>query len=239
MKSTLPFLIAAALAVPRVTAGASPEFEPDVRLFLENCNGCYSGSSPQASLDVRTDASLIEGGLSGPAIVPGIHARQLLLAGRLLERRVRFVHVLHEGQLWNKHKNNNAGNHDICPKTDRPTAALLSDLIQSGLIKDTLIIWGGKFGRTPMTEGKDGRDHHKFGFRLWMTGGGVKAGFTYGATDEFGYHAAEKPVQMADCHATVLHLPGIDSTPLTYRQDTRDEKLTDIHQAKVETDILS
>ena len=169
----------------------------------------------------------------------GIHARQLLLARRLLERGVRFVHVLHEGQPWDTHKNNNSGNRDICRKTDRPTAALLSDLKQSGLLKDTLVIWGGEFGRTPMAEGTDGRDHHKFGFSLWMAGGGVKTGFTYGATDEFGYHAAEKPVRMADFHATVLHLLGIDSNRLTYRHDTRDEKLTDIHQAKVVTDILS
>ncbi len=169
----------------------------------------------------------------------GIHARQLLLARRLLERGVRFVQVLHEGQPWDTHKNNNSGNREICRRTDRPTAALLADLKQSGLLKDTLVIWGGEFGRTPMAEGKDGRDHHKFGFSLWMAGGGVKAGFTYGATDDFGYHAADKAVQMADFHATVLHLLGMDWNRLTYKHDTRDEKLTDVHQAKVITDIVS
>ena len=169
----------------------------------------------------------------------GIHARQLLLARRLLERGVRFVQVLHNGQPWDTHKNNNSGNQEICRQTDGPTAALLSDLKERGLLKDTLVIWGGEFGRTPMAEGKDGRDHHKFGFSLWLAGGGAKAGLTYGATDEFGYHAADKPVRMADFHATILHLLGVDFNRLTYRHDTRDEKLTDVHQAKVVSGILS
>ncbi len=169
----------------------------------------------------------------------GIHARQLLLARRLLERGVRFVQVLHNGQPWDTHKNNNSGNQDICRKTDGPTAALLTDLKQRGLLKDTLVIWGGEFGRTPMAEGKDGRDHHKFGFSLWLAGGGVKPGFTYGSTDEFGYHAAEDPVRMADFHATILHLLGVDYNRLSYKHDTREEKLTDVHQAKVVSEILT
>jgi uncharacterized protein (DUF1501 family) len=168
-----------------------------------------------------------------------IHARQLLLARRLLERGVRFVQVLHNGQPWDTHKNNNSGNQDICRKTDGPTAALLTDLKQRGLLKDTLVIWGGEFGRTPMAEGKDGRDHHKFGFSLWLAGGGVKPGFTYGSTDEFGYHAAEDPVRMADFHATILHLLGVDYNRLSYKHDTREEKLTDVHQAKVVSEILT
>ena len=122
---------------------------------------------------------------------------------------------MHNGQPWDTHKNNNSGNRDICRKTDGPTAALLTDLKQRGLLNDTLVIWGGEFGRTPMAEGKDGRDHHKFGFSLWLAGGGVKPGFTYGATDEFGYHAAEKPVRMADFHATILHLLGVDFNRLS------------------------
>jgi uncharacterized protein (DUF1501 family) len=169
----------------------------------------------------------------------GIHARQLLLARRLLERGVRFVQVLHNGQPWDTHKNNNSGNREICRQTDGPTAALLSDLKQRGLLKDTLVIWGGEFGRTPMAEGKDGRDHHKFGFSLWLAGGGVKGGYTHGATDEFGYHAADKPVRMADFHATILHLLGVDWNHLSYKHDTRDEKLTDVHQAKVVRDIFA
>jgi len=169
----------------------------------------------------------------------GIHARQLLLARRLLERGVRFVQVLHNGQPWDTHRNNNSGNRDICKQTDGPTAALLHDLKHRGMLDDTLVIWGGEFGRTPMAEGKDGRDHHKFGFSLWVAGGGVKRGFTYGATDEFGYHAVDKPVRMADFHATVLHLLGLDANRLTYHHDTRDEKLTDVHAAQVVRDILA
>jgi len=169
----------------------------------------------------------------------GIHARQLLLARRLLERGVRFAQVLHQGQPWDTHRNNNSGNREICKQTDGPTAALLQDLKQRGMLDDTLVIWGGEFGRTPMAEGKDGRDHHKFGFSLWLAGGGVKRGFTYGATDEFGYHAVENPVRMADFHATILHLLGLDADRLTYRHDTRDEKLTDVHSAQVVRDILA
>jgi hypothetical protein len=169
----------------------------------------------------------------------GMHARQLLLARRLLERGVRFVQVLHEGQPWDTHKNNNSGNREICRKTDGPTAALLTDLKQRGMLEDTLVIWGGEFGRTPMAEGKDGRDHHKFGFSLWLAGGGVKPGLTYGATDEFGYHAAEKPVRMADFHATILHLLGVDFNRLSFKHDTREEKLTDIHQANVISEIVA
>ncbi len=191
------------------------------------------------ALDLSREPKHIHAAYGTEDAETGIHARQLLLARRLLERGVRFVQVLHEGQPWDTHKNNNTGNQEICRKTDGPTAALLSDLKRSGLLKDTLVIWGGEFGRTPMAEGKDGRDHHKFGFSLWLAGGGVRGGFTYGATDEFGYHAADKPVRMADFHATILHLLGMDFDRLAYRHDTRDEKLTDVHQAKVINDIVS
>lgn len=169
----------------------------------------------------------------------GIHARQLLLARRLSERGVRFVQVLLHGQPWDTHQKNESGNREICRRTDAPAAALLTDLKQRGLFEDTLVIWGGEFGRTPMAEGKDGRDHHKFGFSLWLAGGGVKRGCVYGATDEFGYHATENPVRMADFHATVLHLLGIDHNRLSYRHDTRDEKLTDVRPAQVVKGILA
>ena len=168
----------------------------------------------------------------------GIHARQLLLARRLSERGVRFVQVLLNGQPWDTHQKNESGNRDICRKTDGPAAALLTDLKQRGLFDDTLVIWGGEFGRTPMAEGKDGRDHHKFGFSLWLAGGGVKRGYVHGATDDFGYHATEKPVTMADFHATVLHLLGLDHNRLTYHH-VRDEKLTDVRPAQVVRGVLA
>ena len=169
----------------------------------------------------------------------GIHARQLLLARRLLERGVRFVQVLHEGQPWDTHKNNEGGLRSMCRKTDGPTAALLTDLKQRGLLDDTLVIWSGEFGRTPMAEGKDGRDHHKFGFSLWMAGGGIKGGVTHGATDEFGYAAVEKPVHMPDFHATILHLLGLDYRKLSYFYETRDQKLTDVHEGRLVREILA
>jgi hypothetical protein len=169
----------------------------------------------------------------------GIHGRQLLLARRLLERGVRFVQVLLHGQPWDTHQKNDSGNREITARTDRPAAALLTDLKQRGLFDDTLVIWGGEFGRTPMAEGKDGRDHHKFGFSLWLAGGGVKRGHVHGGTDDFGYHSVDQPVTMADFHATILHLIGIDHQRLSFHHDTRDEKLTDVRRAQVVRGILS
>jgi uncharacterized protein (DUF1501 family) len=169
----------------------------------------------------------------------GIHARQLLLARRLVERGVRFVQVLLHGQPWDTHSKNESGNREIARATDAPAAALLTDLKQRGLFDDTLVIWGGEFGRTPMAEGKDGRDHHKFGFSLWLAGGGVKRGHVHGATDDFGYHSTEGRVTMADFHATVLHLLGLDHQRLSYHHDTRDEKLTDVRPAQIVRGILA
>ena len=171
--------------------------------------------------------------------IAGVHGRQCLLARRLVERGVRFVQVLHNGQPWDTHVNNEKGLRDICRKTDEPTAALLTDLEQRGMLSDTLVIWAGEFGRTPMAEGKDGRDHHKFAFSLWLAGGGIKGGLTYGSTDDFGYHAAENPVTVADFHATILRVLGLDHERLTFRHDTRDERLTDVHKAKAVTAILA
>ena len=111
---------------------------------------------------------------------------------------------------------------------DRASAALVSDLKARGLLDDTLVIWGGEFGRTPMTEGTDGRDHNPHGFTMWLAGGGVKGGLVYGATDDFGFKAVDKPVHVHDLHATILHLLGIDHTKLTYRYSGRDFRLTDV-----------
>jgi uncharacterized protein (DUF1501 family) len=169
----------------------------------------------------------------------GIHGRQLLLARRLVERGVRFVQVLHNGQPWDTHTKNESGLRDICQKTDGPTAALLTDLKQRGMLDDTLVIWSGEFGRTPMAEGKDGRDHHKFGFSMWMAGGGIKGGTTFGGTDEFGYKAVDRPVLMPAFHATILHLLGLDYQKLSYHYETRDQKLTDVHEGRVVREILA
>jgi uncharacterized protein (DUF1501 family) len=167
------------------------------------------------------------------------YARQLLLARRLVERGVRFVQVLHAGQPWDTHNNNESQLRTLCGRQDKPDAALLTDLKQRGLLESTLVIWGGEFGRTPMAEGANGRDHHKYAFSLWMAGGGIKGGVTHGATDEFGYRSVEKVVTIADLHATILQLLGLDHKRLSYHQNTRDERITDVHEARVVTDILA
>ena len=122
-----------------------------------------------------------------------------------------------------------AGHENNAAATDRPIAALLQDLKSRGLLSDTLVIWGGEFGRTPAAQGKDGRDHHPYGFTMWLAGGGVKGGIAYGATDEFGWDAVVDRVHVHDLHATILHLLGLDHERLTYHYGGRDYRLTDVH----------
>ena len=160
-------------------------------------------------------------------------ARACLLARRMIERGVRFVNIYHEG--WDAHSDvvgNLKGN---CAKTDRASAALVLDLKRRGLLDDTLVIWGGEFGRTPMVETNPalgralGRDHHPQAYTMWMAGGGVKAGMSYGATDELGFHVVENPVHVHDMQATILHLLGFDHEKLTFHHAGRDFRLTDVH----------
>ncbi|MGE0377571.1 MAG: DUF1501 domain-containing protein [Planctomycetaceae bacterium] len=154
-------------------------------------------------------------------------AQQCLLARRLVERGVRFV-MCNVNNRWDAH-GNIRGNHGATAlQTDRPVAALLKDLKQRGLLDETLVVWAGEFGRTPQTQGADGRDHHPYGFSAWMAGGGVKGGLTYGATDDFGFYAVENKVHFHDLQATILHLLGLDHTRLTYHYSGRDFRLTDV-----------
>src|SRR4030095_10832652 len=169
----------------------------------------------------------------------GTQARQLLIARRLIERGVRFVQVWHgEGQPWDNHDDIEVNHRRLAGQCDQAIAALLTDLKQRGLLEETLVIWGGEFGRTPTVElptpgsnaGKiNGRDHNHYGFTMWMAGGGVKGGYVHGATDEFGFKAVEKPVHVHDLHATILRLLGFDHEKLTYRYAGRDFRLTDVH----------
>jgi hypothetical protein len=169
----------------------------------------------------------------------GTQARQLLIARRLLEKGVRFVQVWHgEGQPWDNHDDIEVNHRRLAKECDQPIGALLTDLKQRGMLKDTLVIWGGEFGRTPVVElptaganqGKiNGRDHNHHGFTMWMAGGGVKGGQTYGATDEWGFKAAENPVHVHDLHATIMALLGFDHEKLTFRYAGRDFRLTDVH----------
>ena len=154
------------------------------------------------------------------------YAQQCLLARRLVERGVRYV-VANVSGKWDSH--GNVRDHEkVAATCDQPVAALLGDLKQRGLLDETLVVWGGEFGRTPMAQGS-GRDHHIRGFSIWMAGGGVKGGISYGNTDELGYYAVEDIVHGHDFHATILHLLGIDHQKLTYRFQGRDFRLTDVH----------
>ena len=165
---------------------------------------------------------------------PGKQAEQILIARRLLERGVRFVQLwTGMGIPWDDHSDRDTHHRKLAQDVDQALAGLIVDLKQRGMLDDTLIVWGGEFGRTPMAQmlnGKvNGRDHNHFGFTMWMCGGGVKGGVVHGATDEFGLRAVEKPVHVHDLHATILHLLGFDHEKLTYRYAGRDFRLTDVH----------
>jgi hypothetical protein len=152
-----------------------------------------------------------------------------LLARRLVEKGVRYVHVYHNaGQDWDDHKDIEKNLRGRCPDMDKAAAALIRDLKRRGLLDDTLVVWGGEFGRTPVSESGTGRDHNPYGFTMWLAGGGIKGGLSFGQTDEFGFKAVENRVSIHDLHATILHLLGIDHTQLTYRYAGRDFRLTDV-----------
>ncbi|MFP6582867.1 MAG: DUF1501 domain-containing protein [Candidatus Hydrogenedentota bacterium] len=173
--------------------------------------------------------------LYGAERADGTYAANCLLARRLAERGVRFIQLYHRG--WDHHGEVKKAISNVAGLVDQATAALITDLKQRGMLDDTLVIWGGEFGRTPMAQGS-GRDHHIKGFSLWMAGGGIKPGMTYGATDDFGYNAVEDIFPVHDLHATMLHLFGVDHKKLTFRAQGRDYRLTDVH-GHVRHDILS
>ncbi len=165
----------------------------------------------------------------------GVHARQTLIARRLLERGVRYVQLWHgAGQPWDAHAGIEANHRGLAKQIDQPIAALLTDLKQRGMLEDTLVIWGGEFGRTPSVELNGnglsalGRDHNPYGFSVWMAGGGVRGGTIHGATDDFGFKAIDRVTSVHDLHATILHLLGFDHERLTYRYAGRDFRLTDV-----------
>jgi hypothetical protein len=169
----------------------------------------------------------------------GSFAANCLLARRLAERGVRFIHLYHRG--WDHHGDLAPYMETCCGLCDGPSAALIQDLRQRDMLKDTLVIWGGEFGRTPMFQGKGkkpGRDHHIRGFSMWMAGGGIKGGVTYGATDDLGYHAVDKRTHINDLHATMLFLMGVDHEKLTYRYKGRDFRLTDV-SGRVVKEVLA
>ncbi|MGN6544928.1 MAG: DUF1501 domain-containing protein [Aureliella sp.] len=203
--------------------------DPQTTARIESYEMAYrlQTSAPEL-MDLRSEpASVLEMyGIKDPN--EASYARNCLLARRLIERGVRFVQLFHEA--WDQHGNLTKDVKKNAETTDQASAALVRDLKQRGLLGETLVIWGGEFGRTPMVQGgNDGRDHHNRGFSLWLAGGGVKPGMVHGATDDLGFNAVVDPVHVHDLNATLLHLLGLDHTRLTYRFQGRDYRLTDVH----------
>jgi hypothetical protein len=187
-------------------------------------------SAPEAfDLSAETEATHRLYGTDKPE--SELFGRQCLLARRLVERGVRFVQLFDAptNNAWDHHGGLRENLPKRCQAVDQPIAALLTDLKSRGLLEDTLVLWGGEFGRTPTAEGNNGREHHPFGFTMWLAGGGVRGGMTHGATDEFGWHSVDNKVHVHDLHATILHLMGLDHERLTFRFGGRDYRLTDVH----------
>lgn len=183
-------------------------------------------------LDKETGATRRLYGMESESPLTRGYGALCLLARRLVERGVRFIELTCPGvgaDRWDQHGNLKDGHQKNALVVDQPIAGLLKDLRGRGLLESTLVVWGGEFGRTPMAQGADGRDHNPFGFTMWLAGGGVKGGMVYGATDDYGYYAVENRVEIHDLHATMLHLLGIDHTRLTFRFGGRDMRLTDVH----------
>ena len=185
-------------------------------------------AAPEA-FDWQRESAAVQAAYSGPDGKLSDFGMNCLLARRMVERGVRVVQVYYgSNQPWDTHSNNDQQHRQLCGKTDRPIAALLGDLKQRGLLDETIVMWGGEFGRTPASQGSNGRDHNHWGFSVWLAGGGIRGGMSYGATDAFGYRAAENRTHPHDLHATLLDLLGIDHERLTYRYGGRDFRLTDV-----------
>jgi hypothetical protein len=213
--------------------GASPETEGVIESY-ELAFRMQDEVPKVMDISGETRATLDRYGIGGDEA--GGFGRQCLMARRLAEAGVRFVQVTHGN--WDHHVNLPTALENTARQVDRPIAGLLADLADRGLLDDTLVIWGGEFGRTPHSQGADGRDHNNKGFTLWMAGGGVKGGMTYGATDDYGYEAVDRRMPIHDWHATLLHLLGLDHERLTYPYAGRDFRLTDVH-GTVARDILA
>ena len=215
--------------------------EPQVEAAIRNYETAYrmQAAVPEVcDLNGETEATKQMYGLNSPDKLTASYARQALLARRLVERGVRFVELscLTAGiglggaaNPWDQHGAIAKGHGAMAHQVDQPIAALLKDLKQRGLLESTIVIFSGEFGRTPFSQGSDGRDHNPYGFSLWVAGGGFKAGTAFGATDELGYYAVDQPLTVYDFWATILHQLGLDHEKLTYRFGGRDFRLTDVH----------
>jgi hypothetical protein len=218
-------------------SGPEPSLEARIHSF-ELAFRMQNEMPAAEDLSQETEATKKLYGLDDPKTAN--FGRMCLLARRFSERGVRFVQVTHsDGDVqWDQHANLKAGHEKNAREVDLPIAGLLKDLKSRGLLKDTLVWWGGEFGRTPVAEGTNGRDHNPEGFTMWLAGGGVKSGFRYGATDDYGYYAAVDKVHIHDLHATILHLLGLDHERLTYRHAGRNFRLTDV-EGRVVKEIIA
>src|SRR6185503_9944927 len=178
-------------------------------------------------------------GLDNPTTAE--YGKRCLLARRLVEQGVRFVQIFLNSQPWDTHDKNAEKLKGLCAMTDQPSAGLVLDLKRRGLLESTIVMWTGEFGRLPISQGPDGRDHNRHAFSLWLAGGGFKKGYVHGATDDFGYKSVEKVVRVSDLHATLLHALGLDHTELTFPHEGRDDSLTDVTvtNAKVVPELLA
>ena len=222
----------------------------DVDAAVRNYETAYrmQASVPElCNLSGETAATKKMYGMDSPNGVTAAYGHQALLARRLVERGVRFVELsclpekMGGGQApnpWDQHGNLKGGHENMSLQVDQPIGGLLKDLKARGLLDDTLVIWAGEFGRTPFSQGSNGRDHNPYGYSVWLAGGGVKGGTIYGATDELGYHVTENKCDIYDLWATVLHLMGLDHEELTYRHGGRDLRLTDVH-GRVIQDVIA
>ena len=234
------------LSLPRDVSGEGRRNQLD---FLNALNACHGRRFPRHSelearirdyeLAARMQTSVPEVldiareteqtrrlyGLDNPRTAD--YGRRCLLARRLVERGVRFVQVFLSGQPWDTHAQNAARLRDLCAMSDQPSAALVLDLKQRGLLDSTVVLWTGEFGRLPISQGPDGRDHNRHAFSLWIAGGGFRGGYVHGATDEIGYRAVQNIVRVPDLHATLLYALGLDHTRLTFPHEGRDDSLTD------------
>jgi len=220
---------------------AATEADAAVEAAVRNYETAYRMQSAVPELcDIKgeTEATRTAYGLDSKDPEKAAYARQCLTARRLVERGVRFIELSccnksigagNAANPWDQHGKIKEGHGAMAFSVDQPIAALLADLKQRGLLDETLVIWAGEFGRTPFSQGSDGRDHNPFGYSIWLAGGGIKGGTAYGATDELGYYAVENPTTVYDLWATVLHQLGLDHEALTYRFGGRDYRLTDVH----------
>jgi len=227
---------------PTGAVEANQSLDPEVIARISQYEMAYRMQTAVPELADFSQESQETLDMYGPNVkTPGTYAYNCLMARRLAERGVRFVQLYHRG--WDQHFNLPSQLRMQCEDTDQPQAALVKDLKRLGMLDDTLVIWGGEFGRTTYSQGaltKDnhGRDHHPRCFTMWFAGGGTKPGITYGKTDDYCYNIVDKPMHVHDLHATLMHLMGVEHERLTYRYQGRDFRLTDVH-GHIVRDILA